>query len=389
MDPQAKTKYYIIGIIVVILFLSIVGWFAWKSGSSGSGSNYDYVIPGVTPVNVFNHQGNLSNLNLSDTVSSIASVLEYWNPGANNFVEISYFIKSEKVKNGDSIRRLLDGFYKDKYVFKREQLSIDELKQYINPKVKTPLLLFFPLSKDQPAEITFHPLTVLIGIKESEQMLVLHDFFLGNNYEISFTDFEKSWESMRSDERNAYYIIQPVELKKKLVEINSRKTEPYPIRTEVMDDFGGLIANYAISRAMEANGNVVSAMDYALKVKDDPRFQDELHPFYKMGTYLILTSINLRRGDIDLAKQFALSAVEFDHDLDKPYKNWPGIEMNGNAVGVIGEDSAAYRLLGDAYFQNNEPELAKQSYKKALSIKPLDKDASAHLDLVNSKLLVK
>lgn len=386
-----KKKYYLIGSIIIFLLLGVTVWFGWKVKEVGfssikSTSNYDYVIPGVPAINLFNHQGNLSYISPSDTVASTVSILEYWNPGANNFVEISSFLRAEKDKNGETIRRLLDGFYKNEYNFKREHLNINELKKYINSEVKTPLLIFFPLDKEQPSEVTFHPLTVVIGIKESEKKIVLHNFYLGNNYEISFADFEKSWESMRIDERDAYYVIQPIELKEKLKEVSSRKVNQYPARIRVMDDFSGLLADYAVSRAMRTFGENDLSMEYALKVKNDPRFEKEIHTFYKMEIHGLLASSYFKKDDLESAKQNALLAMEMNHDLNKPFKDWPGIENPGSRVGEVNKSSEPYKLLGDIYLRTNELDLAKQNYEKALEIRPTNnQEASLGLQLVNLK----
>lgn len=386
-----KYKYYLVCVVVALLF--IVGWFAWKwqvnrdaSNNLALNSSSDYIIPGVPSINIFNHQGDLSYIFPSDTTAGAVSVLEYWNPGANNFVEISSFIYAEKEKTGEAIRKLIDAQYKNKYTFKREKLSINDLKKYINPKVKTPLLLFFPLDKDQAVNINFHPLSVLIGIKESEKKIVFHNYYFGNNYEMSFADFEKSWERMRPDERNAFYVIQPVDIDERLKEISSRKMAEYPDRIRVMKEFNSLVANFAISRVMSSTNQNYLAMEYILRVKSDPRFEKEVHNAYKTELYFILANAYLKKGELDSAKENALRSVELNHDLNKPLWDWPGMEIQGNKSGNTGEYSDPYRILGDVYLQTNEFELARQNYEKALAIRPDNAAALSGIDIANAKL---
>ena len=47
--------------------------------------------------------------------------------------------------------------------------------------------------------MTYHPATLLIGIEDSQKKVVLQDYWFGNNYEVSFDDFNKLWEEMRPD----------------------------------------------------------------------------------------------------------------------------------------------------------------------------------------------
>lgn len=390
-NPQVANnkKYYLIG-LGVILFLTVIAvWFFWKQQGkefSQTTPSYDYVIPGVPAINLFNHQGDLSYISFGDISASTTAVLEYWNPGENNFVEISNFFNTGKALiNGDRIKQFIDNSYEGKYTFRREHLGVNELKKFINSETKTPLLFFFPLDKNQALEVSFHPLMILIGIKESEQKLVMHNYYLGNNYEMSFADFEKSWQRMRPDERDAYYVLQPVDLSSKLKEISSRKMDGYPARISVMDEFSGLLTDYAIGRAMNYTGNFYLALGYSQKAQNDPRFQDAIHPFYKMGIYYFLTNIYLKQGDLEAAKQTALLSVEADRDLNKPFNDWPGVEIRGNRLDNVGELSDPHRVLGDIYVQTNELDLAKQCYEKALEIKPNNTEASKGLELISNK----
>ncbi|HLM84117.1 MAG TPA: hypothetical protein VK254_02835 [Candidatus Bathyarchaeia archaeon] len=331
----------------------------------------DYVIPGVPYIGSFNHVGDFSQL---DTLTSetVAALEIYWYPGEKNNADISLFfnkISSEKPLFG--AKDVSDYFVQaGKYSAKIEHLQLDALKKYINPDARTPLLVFLALDADQPIENIYSPTALVIGIKESEQKLVLHDPWAGNNFEISFDEFNKRMERMRPEWRNNYIVVQPTDFKNKLKEMKSRSFAPYPARTQTMEKTLDMFRNYALGWGADQAGQFDSAIGYFQKAKNDPRYEEYFPPAFKVYLTAYLAEAYSRKKDLDNATKYAAESISLDHDLDKPFKDWPGYELRSNAAEHFGEITIPYRVQGDIYLAMKNFQKAKESYARALVIRP-------------------
>jgi|GEM_PF-1488640 len=381
-----------IGILVGIFVATFVlGFFVFGSNLSllGRESDKDYVIPGVPYFGLYSHRGDKSYMVGGDVSSAMTSVLDYWNPGENNYVEIANFFSTAggHFVTGESYKEFITYSGNKKIsVSKVHAEKVEDLKKYINPSVRTPLVFFHSIDPSQPENNTYHPAKVLIGIKETEKKMIVHDYWLGNNYEISFDDFAKDWEKMRSDERYSYTVIQPIELKEKVKELKSRKTENYPDRTQTMTVGEDMLKNMAMGRgAYTLNLNEMSA-EYFLKVKSSSDYEKYFPPYLKVRMFSYLADVYSRQGKHGEAVAYAEHAVEMNHDLDKPSGDWPGYEVTGNNVNMIDRVPEPYKILGDIHFRKGDVANALESYQKALDIRSHYKEASDALDQVRIEL---
>jgi len=368
--------------VLLVLVLGIAGYFFWNKAAL---QKTEYVIPGVPYSGIYNHKGNLAEINPT-VPSPVISIGEYWSQGKSDPNKLNGFFRAQKgsYTSAQKIKQFFD--QTGGYDAKVERLEIKDLKKYINPETRTPLLLFLPVSSDQPTEVTFYPATLLIGIKEAESKLVFHDYWFGNNYEMTFDEFNKRWEKMRPDMRNLYLVVQPSNLKDKLNEMKNKTFSPYPGRTLTMQKTEQIFKDYSIAIAANWVNSDVVAKQYFLKTQNDPNFEEFFPPLFKVLLWGDLGNAYAKAGDFDNALNYANKAIEADHGMDDPSGDWPGYEHPGKSSMFVGVISDPYRNLGNIYWRQGNLQMAQESYQKAIAISPNDSEAAASLQEVQSKL---
>jgi len=382
-------KNNLILFIAIIVFLGalILSWYLFFKPQTVKVT--DYIISNVPYVGIHNHKGLLSYAG-GDTESAVTSILEYWNPGKNNLTEINrYFSQYRKTLiTGELIINFINTVY-DNYQVRRVNLNIDEIKNYINSQIRTPLFLFLSIDTDQPLKVVYHPASVLIGIKESEQKLVFHNFWLGNNYEITFNEFNNLQEKMRPDERNTYFVIQPKDFKEKLETIRQRPIISYPKRTSIMVEGETMFKNYGIASGAAYLSLNNIAIDYFSRVVNDAKFDSYFPPYPKVSVLYSFAEVYLRQRNIASALKYVQQAIELNYDLDREFKDWPGYEIRTNRSDIIDRISGPYRVLGDIYRELKDFLKAKEAYQKALEINPFNSNAQHNLQQVELELAKK
>ncbi|HPN96413.1 MAG TPA: tetratricopeptide repeat protein [Candidatus Moranbacteria bacterium] len=372
-----KKAIVLLAVLIVFGLIVFIGFKFYQKGKPDAStirSEVNYVIEGVPYNGLHNHKEKAAFIS-NDLSAAVFSILEYWNPEKNDVVLVDYYLKAQsgRMITPDRINDFF-GFYKSKDDYEKPQvidLDINEFKKYVNQEKKIPLILMMPLSGEQTEEIPFNPVWVLIGIKDAERKLVLHNYWQGNNYEISFDDFNKIKEIGQKTGGSACVLVQPKNLSEKIKEINKRNIAPYKPRTSVMDKGREMYDNYAIGRAFFFSGFLPQkSLDYLFKVKNDPNFEEFLPPVFKIRTYNTIAMILNGQKKTDDALRYANLAAELNHDVDKPFKDYPGFDAMGNGSGQIGLLGEVYTTLGDIYKEKNDLAKARENYQKSLDIKP-------------------
>jgi tetratricopeptide (TPR) repeat protein len=387
--PKSNNTVRLIAIsfITVALFAIIFG-VSWKYLSKKIivSNQADYVIPGVPYIGIYNHKDSLS-YTAYDIDCGIDSILEYWNQGKNDFEEIrkSFDYTNPDARYDEQINNLFN--LKKDYKVEITSLDFEDLGDYINPKARTPLLVWIPVDKDQPKQVLYHPIQVLIGIKWSEKKLVFHNYWLGNNYEMTFDEYNSIWQAVQPEGRNLYIIIKPTNLEEKLKELNNKRPEAYPSRTQIMNEAEGMFNNYALGAGAYLSGQWEIALSYFSKIESDQKYAEWFPPEFKTRLLYEIGNIYLRKGDYNKALSYLNKSAEIDYDLNKPFKDWPGYELRTNKPDVIDRLPHPYIFLGDLYYAQRNFNKAKENYQKALDIKPQEQSALKGLRLSEVGLL--
>jgi hypothetical protein len=372
-DSNKKTKL-LFAVIIAVIILLVAGFFLWRIWQNKNVSA-DYIIPNVPYFGIHNHKGN-NNVLGPETPSAVASILEYWNPGENSLQEINDNVLAELRDQGVSNENLLTfdkikaavstlGDYNSEVV----NLKVSDLKTYVNRAARTPLLVFLPVKADQPIGINYFPASVLIGVKEKENKLVFHNFWLGNNLEISYEDYSKMINNMAPNMRNNYLVIQPKKLNEKLKEVEGRRNTPYSSRTSIMEKGSEMLKNYAIAQEGSTMNIEEPTKTYLEKIIQDPEFENYFPPYLKVLVYSELAKIYLDK-DNSKAIEYVQLSIDLDHDIDQPFKDWMGYECALNSPSHYGESSRPYVLMGDIQIKQNNVSAANDAYAKALEISP-------------------
>jgi len=361
--------------LIAVFFIGLILFWANKDKKADNVIlGLSYTVPGVPYHGIWNHQGEAAYFS-GETAAAVFSVLNYWTPEIAKPIEVDKFFKAER-KTGDSVGKESIIKYvglvaKDQYVIKSVVLKQEEIKQYINSEAKTPLLVYLPVSDEEPIELSYNPVVVIIGINENEKKIIVHDFWLGNNREISFAELNKLWEKIKPKLRNKYLVIQPKNLKEALEKIDAKKVESYPARLPLMIKNEAMIKNFVIGVAAQDALNYNLANSFLSKVESDPGFQVDLIPVIQVQVLARLSAIRLQNKDLSAALSYVNRAIELNHDIDKPLNNgWPGYEYGRTDKVNEGKSTDPDRVLGNIYKALGEKEKAIEAYKKVLNIDP-------------------
>lgn len=381
-SPNSKNKKPLaLGIIVAVLLLfAVFLLFSFKKNYMGQNfqkmgnSDNSYVIPGVPYYGVYNYKG-YSN----DTASSAASILEYWNPGKADASEIN-----KNISKVNGMRNIATFFSSKDFSAQIIKLSLTDFAKYINSQTRTPLLLSLPISPNQSDMEKYYPIVVLIGVDGKNQKLTFHNYWLGNNYEMSFAEFNKLEDKLPSYKRNIYLVVQPKNLSDKVKEIKQRKIQGYPTRTTIMQNGKGMFNNYSMGYDSYIMKMYDTSLDYFSRVEKSSNFNDYFPPYFKTLTYYRMGQIYYNKGDMNNALTYAQKAEQADQNLDQPFKDWPGIKIDWYGNGIQSQLSSPYRLLGDIYRQKNNSLNALDNYTKALKINPNNQGSLDGIQILNA-----
>ncbi|HYF13302.1 MAG TPA: papain-like cysteine protease family protein, partial [Candidatus Paceibacterota bacterium] len=157
-----------------------------------------HTIEGVPYYGLYTQKGEASKFN-HEVDASLASILEYWNPDTLDFgafaddlfVELEGLTRDERANYtldqiGYSLENLANFISRDGlYTARVEGLSLRDAAKYIERDV--PLYTYASLTNDAP--LAYASPYVLIGIDEVEKRLTLHNYWFGNNLELTFDEF--------------------------------------------------------------------------------------------------------------------------------------------------------------------------------------------------------
>jgi tetratricopeptide (TPR) repeat protein len=218
--------------------------------------------------------------------------------------------------------------------------------------------------------VPYSPATLVIGIKENENKIIVHDYWLGNNLEITYDDFNNRMARINPSLRNKYLVVQPVDLKPALADVEKRSLTTYPNKTQVMSQISPMMSDYLRGYEALMERKYDETIKYYSKIERDQKFENFFPPYLKVLLYVQTGDSFLGKKEFDEALAYQKKAEELNHDLDKSFLDWPGYEMRSNEPGKYGQSMQSKRLLGDIYFAQEKYAEAKKAYLDALEIFP-------------------
>lgn len=380
-------------IIILFILVSLVGLSFFNSGLSlsdyfysardsfYSGFNYlkekaeelvekeavrvNYLIPGVPYYGFYNHyfQLQLELPRSNPTVlSSVVTLLAYWGDNRFDLADLA-----EEFPSGGlfSTKEMEEFFIKNDYQTYRWTSrtaggEIDEIKKFINPGKKVPVIIFQRASFEPVSPFLRYHLG--IGVFDQDQKIVVHDYYFGNNYEISYDDFEE----MFSPNARSILAVWPSEELKEIIEEPNHQVA-YPVRLENMDKIGNLLVTkraranqYAMSDEFEKAEELSLYEDYF----NDPSFK-YLPPALQVFE-LCFWAVYYSEDPDKMIEIITERILPINHNLDEAPEGWI----------LTPQDKFVYPyyLLSQAYLKKGERDLALQAYNEAKQIEVINKD---------------
>lgn len=349
-DNRERTRIAIavLGLVAATLF---VVWYFYQY-------RQDVLIRGVP------YNGNFAGTIISTAPQSVAAMItRYWGDERVSLGDIRYRI----FRFGTPHSNVKSTIYLSDYAaFFKEQGYEASIKRFKNTREfrsylrrGVPLILALKLPSETYAIIDH---SVLIGHLPSKSVFVFHSNLLGNNYEMTFKDFEASWAGRENDK--VFLAVRPSSAIRSVIR-GPDPAIPYPHRLGIMDSKPLRELRFKIRYADELSFQENTARLWE-EIVNAPAFAD-VRPMGKVNIYMRLAQEYAAGTDplraIDTAIRFALP---LNHDLEKAYGEWPMIQ--GGKAGF--EWDVPWKLLGDFYFQAGNLRLAKESYLKAAALAP-------------------
>ncbi|MDD2730765.1 MAG: tetratricopeptide repeat protein [Candidatus Portnoybacteria bacterium] len=333
----------------------------------------NFLIPGIPYYGFYNQFFDAN----SSELSTVASILGYWDKKVNPSDLFEEFAEIDSSASGrySQIQSLvlypsqITVFFQKKGYETRfyspavdsEIDKISEIKKFVNPQKKTPVIIYQRRSAD--AERISNGFRIIIGVFDKEKKIIVHDYDFGNNYEISYEDFEKMF-----DLTNNWAILAVWPGEELTAEIKGPDySRTYPKRLEAMDNVGEILIKSNDIVWFNNNQKYEQALNLFKEIIADPKFE-YLPPAHRVSFFTSFANLYLRADRADEAiKILNEKALPLNHDLSQSYGDW-------NKPLNIDKFSTPYYVLGTAYQKKGDKESARQNFEEALKIKPDNKE---------------
>jgi tetratricopeptide (TPR) repeat protein len=346
-----KKKSFFLLISAIIFITVIAGGFLYYFKVF----QINYLIPGVPYNGIYNLY--FRNANLT-SISSVMDIFGYW--GDKRFSIDILREKFSDEKTATSSFSSAKSFFEENGYETYEWLSpepggeISQIKKFVNPSKKIPVIVF----QKNAAESIVSGFKVIIGVFDGEKKIVIHDHYFGNNYEMSYDDFE----NMFTGNSRAILAVWPKE------ELLSQIDGPnynvsYPSRSETMDKVGNFLAIKQAEIIYYLNINDYQKVSASLKeFIENPIFEKNFPIFFQLQTISTLASTYAILNQADEAiKIINEQVLPLNHDLNQPSQDWFIPDQKKLVV--------PYYILALSYLEKGEKALALNNYKEMLKIK--------------------
>lgn len=366
--PPASHKKSIFGVITALIILAVLGGaYYFYFGAMA------YTIPNVPYSGIYNHKGELSRIDNSSS-AAVYSLVEYWAPGpesVNTAVALSNNKTQATTASPNTLAKLASYFSSlPGYSATVKDLPLSQFSDYINSKMRTPLVVFLPIKKELLLPMPVRFASVVIGIDMPKKKLIMHHYWYGNNYEVSFEDFY-NLIGITEGENVPVLIVQSNNLPQSLALIKERPEQPYSPRTEVMEKARPMFEEYATGlNLMLGNLEAAKLLPYLFAVVNNPNFEAYFPPYFQVDTYDMIALQYYRLNDLTKAEEYINKALEKNHDLNQPKGSWPGFDGLKRSSGNEGRLAVTYRVLGYIKIAQKDYKAGLAAHEEAYKIYP-------------------
>jgi len=344
---EGGRKFFVVIITVILLSgLAFLGWhFFYPKITSAS-----YLIPGVPYNGVYNLLFKEAD---SSRLSSIMDILGYW--GDQRFDVDSLKEKFPVSKNIYS-KEIADFF--TQYGYETYRMSsyepgkeLNEVKNFVNANKKTPVMVFQREVADPTVKVS--GFKVIIGFSDQDQKIIVHDHYFGNNFELSYSAFEKMFN------QDASIIMAFWPSGKLQGKINGpNNSTSYSAKIDPAGKFGNAMIKKqaALALASEPEKAIAQYKEFIA----DPSFND--FPIAFRATWQLgLASLYLNAGNVEQTiKTINESVLPLNHNISEAPKGWVVPERD--------QLFSPYIILSNVYLKRGDRNNAYANYQEAKTI---------------------
>ena len=295
----------------------------------------------------------------STVISSIMSILGYW--GDQRF-DLSYL--KEKFPRAELFSSLeIKEFFEEngysvfRWLSQESGGELEQVKKFVNPAKKTPVMVFQKSLLD-PENLTTR-YRLVIGVFDKDEKVVVHDHYFGNNYEISYEDFEKMFQP----NARAVLAVWPSDSLEGVIN-GPNDNVVYSPRLDEMDKLGNLLTI-----------KILKTLYYSRVYKDEPEkttplfedfINDDNFQYFPLAfqvsflSYLANWHLDHLGNPDETIKIITEQILPLNHDIGQASEGW--------FVPPQERLAAPYYLLARAYLQKGQRELAIENYQEMKQI---------------------
>jgi len=360
MADQSGIKK-IIGGVIIILLIAIISISIYNT-YLGVPKKINYLVPHVPYHGIYNH---INGFYSSPTLATL-TILEYYGDKRYTVRQLLERLEFQTQGNPSYIQNLAQFFKENGYEIAfgdPSKTSLEQIKEYINPQKKIPVMILAKRSEDPLTKHTQEQ-RVVIGVLDDQKKLIVHDIAFGNNYALSYDDFQKTYVP------NSILAVWPSQdLGSQISGINANYM--YPPRLRAMDIVGPLfIERMDAAYLAIIDKNYEEALALFNKIVQDPRFNN-IHPVMQLVIYFGLASVleSMEKTD-ELIALMNDKSLPINHDLDKNYDGWKYDLKTEFPTLQKPEFSLPYIVLSNAYTRKGDLKKAREYYDKAFDLHP-------------------
>lgn len=378
-----RNKYIFFSILLLVFIsLSVVSYLYMNKFESNR--TEPYAIKTVPYVGLHNNVDRYRQPHmLCDTGSAVISVVEYWQPQANEISRIFEalpYCRNYTLDEVTSLVSILEPSSGVGYEINKEQISLDDLGQYISESARTPLIAYLPMNEDQPSNLYYYPTVVVHAIDPEEETITFHDYWHGPNRTITFAEYEALQSSLPEELQNSYLVIQPENLnssdyafppveRPELADIPDAVTgegRDAEDRIALFDDLA--LAEGAYNRKMYDLAKI-----YFQRLTNNPLFDEALPKsvrVWELFRYADALGNGLHEYEAALGIVEQAEQINFNLDKGLDYFGPYDYLFTNNSEGNRDRLSYVYIIKGDVYRHQGRVEEAISAYETALEIFP-------------------